>query len=637
MRIGLTAKLSLGFLLVIIIVGILAIFAGTNMIANGIVQQAQNKVKSDLNAAREIYRENIGDIQDLIRFNAERILIKEALAANDIKQLIRLLGEVRVKERLDILTITNQNGKVILRLRNPKVNGDFPENNILRKAVENKEVISSTIILSRDELLKEGEDLADQAYFKIIPTPKAKPTTKEEETSGMALIAAVPIIDIQGNFIGVLYGGRLLNRDYTIVDKIKHVVFLAETYKERDIGTATIFQSDLRISTNVRQIDGRRAIGTRVSEIVNEQVLEKGKPWVDRAFVVNDWYITAYEPIRDITGNIIGILYVGILEAKFTDMRENAIKTFLGIVLLGIFIAIIISHLLSRGILKPLRRIFIASRRIAKGDLDVEVAVDGKDEIAELGTSFNYMTSALKKRDEQLKEMTRQQLMRSERLATLGQLAAGVAHEINNPIAGILTYIRLIQKRIAKAPDCGDNDMKRYLTIMERETDRCGTIVRNLLDFARQSEPNLKSVDVNIIINESLELLDHKLRLQNIEIVKQYGKIPQIIGDFAQLQQSFMNLILNASESMENGGKLTINTQLAEGMVEIEFIDTGKGIPKENLTKIFEPFFTTKSKGTGLGLSVVFGIINRHQGEIEIKSDIGKGTIFIIRLPKSIK
>jgi two-component system NtrC family sensor kinase len=637
MRIGLTAKLSLGFFLVIIIVGILAIVAGTNMIANGIIQQAQNKVKSDLNAAREIYRENIGDIQDLIRFNAERILIKEALAAKNIKQLIRLLGEVRIKERLDILTITDQNGKVILRLRNPKNNGDYPENNVLKQAVKKKEVISSTIILPHEELLKEGQDLADQSSFKIIPTPKAKPTTKEEETSGMALIAAVPIIDIQGNFIGILYGGRLLNRDYTIVDKIKHVVFLAETYKGRDIGTATIFQSDLRISTNVRQLDGKRAIGTRVSEIVYEQVLEKGKPWVDRAFVVNDWYITAYEPIRDITGNIIGILYVGILEAKFTDMRENAIKTFLGIVLLGIFIAITISHLLSRGILKPLRRIFIASRRIAKGDLDVQVAVDGKDEIAELGTSFNYMTSALKKRDEQLKEMTRQQLMRSERLATLGQLAAGVAHEINNPIAGILTYIRLIQKRITKAPDCGDNDLKRYLTIMERETDRCGTIVRNLLDFARQSEPNLKSVDVNIIINESLELLDHKLRLQNIEIEKQYGKTPQIIGDFAQLQQSFMNLILNASEAMENGGKLTIKTQLAEGMVEIEFIDTGKGIPKENLTKIFEPFFTTKQKGTGLGLSVVFGIINRHQGEIEIKSDIGKGTIFTIRLPKTIK
>jgi two-component system NtrC family sensor kinase len=196
-----------------------------------------------------------------------------------------------------------------------------------------------------------------------------------------------------------------------------------------------------------------------------------------------------------------------------------------------------------------------------------------------------------------------------------------------------------MRKRLEKKTDSssGDGDFKRYLAIMERETDRCGTIVRNLLDFARQSEPNLKTVDVSVIINESLELLAHKLRLQNIEVDKQYSKIPQIIADFAQLQQTFMNLILNAAEAMENGGKLTITTRIADEMVEIEFTDTGKGIPQENLAKIFEPFFTTKSKGTGLGLSVVYGIINRHQGEIEVKSQVSKGTTFTIRLPKSIK
>ena len=637
MRIGLTAKLSLGFLLVITIVGILAIFAGTNLITNGIVQQAQNKVKSDLNAAREIYLENLGDIKDIIRLHAERILVRNALLSRNTKQLIALLGDARIKERLDILTITDKNGRIVLRLRNQSSAGDQPDNELVRQVLNKKEVVTSTLILSKGELMKEGEDLANQAYFKIQPTPKAKPTTKEEETSGMALLAAVPIFDTEGNFIGVMYGGRLLNRDYTIVDKIKDVVFQGETYKGKDIGTSTLFQSDLRISTNVRQLDGTRAVGTRIAENVFDQVLVKGKSYTDRAFVVNNWYITAYEPIRDISGNIIGVLYVGILEEKFSDMKQNATKTFLGIVLLGIIIATIISHILSRSILKPLRKIVDASRQIAKGNLDYQVMIDSRDEMSEVGTSFNLMASSLKKRDEQLKEMTRQQLMRSERLATLGQLAAGVAHEINNPIAGILTYIRLIQKRLAKSSDSGDNDFKRYLAIMERETDRCGTIVRNLLDFARQSEPNLKSVDVNIIINESLALLDHKLRLQNIEVEKRYGKIPQIIGDFAQLQQTFMNLILNASEAMEKGGKLTIATKIDNDMVEIEFTDTGKGIPQENLTKVFEPFFTTKQKGTGLGLSVVFGIINRHQGEIEVKSQVGKGTTFTIRLPRSIK
>ncbi|MEO0093940.1 MAG: cache domain-containing protein [candidate division WOR-3 bacterium] len=637
MKLGLTAKLSLGFLFVIILVGVLAILAGTNMIANGIIQQAQNKVKSDLNAAREIYQEYLGDIKDVIRLHAERILVREAIKARDKARLISLLGEVRFKERLDILTITDNKGQVILRLRNPKVSGDQPNNELLRRVLEQKEVMASTLILSKEELIKEGEDLANQAYFKILPTPKAKPTTKEEETSGMVLLAAVPIFDNNGNFIGVLYGGRLLNRDYTIVDKIKNVVFQSETYKGKDIGTATIFQGDLRISTNVRQLDGTRAVGTRIAANVYDQVLVRGKSYTDRAFVVNNWYITAYEPIRDLFGNIIGVLYVGILEDKFADLRRNAVMTFLAIVVAGIVIAFVISHLLARSILKPLKAIVDASKRIAGGNFNYQVKIKTRDELSELGESFNFMVASLKERDERLKEVTRQQLMRSERLATLGQLAAGVAHEINNPIAGILTYIRLIRKKLEKSASIGDGDFKRYLAIMERETDRCGTIVRNLLDFARQSEPNLKSVDVNMIINESLELLDHKLRLQNIEVEKRYAKIPLIIGDFAQLQQSFMNIILNAAEAMENGGKLTITTRTADTMVEIEFADTGKGIPQENLTKIFEPFFTTKPKGTGLGLSVVFGIINRHQGEIDVKSEVGKGTTFIIRLPKNIK
>lgn len=637
MRIGLTAKLILGFLLVIAIIGILAIIAGTNLIANGIVQQAQNKVKSDLNAAREIYLDYLNDIKDIIRLNAERILVRKALTEKDFKRLKFLLGDTRIKERLDILTITDHTGRVIIRLRNPDSYGDIVNNELIKRVLKDREAAAATTILPKEELMKEGSDLALQAYFKIFPTPKAKPTTKQEETSGMLLLAAVPIFGMNDSFIGVMYGGRLLNRDYTIVDKIKNVVFQNETYKGKDIGTATIFQDDLRISTNVRQVDGTRAVGTRIAANVYDQVLIKGKSYTDRAFVVNNWYITAYEPIRDILGNIIGVLYVGILEEKYKDMKDKATSTFLGIVLFGIIISTVVANLLARSILKPLSKIVYASRQIAKGNLDYQVIIDTKDEVSEVGESFNLMVSSLKKRDEQFKEMTRQQLMRSERLATLGQLAAGVAHEINNPISGILTYIRLIRKRLEKIPNLGDGDFKRYLAIMERETDRCGIIVRSLLDFARQSEPNLKSVDVNIIINESLELLDHKLRLQNIEVEKQFGKIPLIVGDFAQLQQSFMNLILNASEAMEKGGKLTISTRLVGEMVEIEFTDTGKGIPQENLTKIFEPFFTTKPKGTGLGLSVVFGIIHRHQGEIEVKSEVGKGTSFFIRLPKSLK
>ncbi|MEO0083499.1 MAG: cache domain-containing protein [candidate division WOR-3 bacterium] len=631
----LTFKFTLAFLLIACIIGGGAIWVGVRIIADGIIKQAQNKVTSDLNAAREIYLENLDDIKDLLRLSAERTLVKEALIIKSRKDLYNLLNWVKTKENLDFLSITDPNSNVILRLGNPNLYGDRSQNEVVKYILRKQEPTASTIILSQEELLKEGGPaLADKARFEILPTPMAKPTTKQVETDGMVQMAAVPIFSPTGEFLGILYGGRLLNRNYTIVDKIKDIVFRNEKYKGKDIGTATIFQGDLRISTNVLTNEGERAVGTRIAANVYDKVLVQGESYYDRAFVVNNYYLTAYEPIRDINGKVIGVLYVGILEEKYRDMYKRAITSFIAVVLIGMFSAILISHFLARMILKPLRELVVASKQIAKGNLDYRIKNHGGDEIGELGSAFNFMASSLKERDEQLKEYTRQQIMKSERLTTLGELAAGVAHEINNPLTGVLTYIRLIQKRLDKRCD-EDGDFRRYLEKVEKETARCSTIVKNLLDFARQSEPNLKSIDVNLVIKESLDLLEHRLRLQNIELEKKLNAVPQITADFSQLQQVFMNIIINAIEAMEKGGKLTIETKADDKlkMVVVEFTDTGCGIPKDKLTQIFDPFYTTKPKGTGLGLSVVYGIISRHKGEIDVKSEVGKGTTFTIRLP----
>jgi two-component system, NtrC family, sensor kinase len=208
---------------------------------------------------------------------------------------------------------------------NPKMSGDsLTEDPFVKEAISNK-TLSGTQVLLREELLKEGEALANKAFFLLIPTPKGKPVEKLEQTSGMVLKSAHPVVDVNGQVLGALVGGILINRNYEIVDRIKNIFFRDAKYKGKEIGTATIFLEDCRISTNVIDKKGNRAVGTRVSGDVYEQVLERGLPWIQRAYVVDDWYITAYEPIRDFGDKIVGILYVGILETKYTVLKERLI------------------------------------------------------------------------------------------------------------------------------------------------------------------------------------------------------------------------------------------------------------------------------------------------------------------------
>ena len=634
MKRSLRTKLIISFLAVILLCGLVATLVAVRLIGTGIINQAQDKVRIDLNSARHIYQDEIQEVKAILRFSAQRFFIKDALLEKDIETLKGKLEEIRKRESLDILTLTDENGWVIIRSRNPSVNGDNQAHDeLVSRALSGVEAIAATVIVPRKELVKEGEDVAEQAYMKFIPTPKAKPSLEPEQTSAMCIKAAAPVFGYDGKLLGVLYGGNLLNRNYGIVDRIKEIVYQGVKYKGKDIGTATIFQGDLRISTNVRTEDGSRAIGTRVSEEVYEQVLEKGLSWIARAFVVNNWYISAYEPIKDINGKIIGVLYVGILEEKFMDMRQRTIAIFLGIMLAGMIIALVVSSFLANSVLQPVKHLVSASGQWAKGNLDFRVKTTGKDEIAQLTETFNVMASSLKERDEQLKEYTSRQIMKSERLATLGQLAAGVAHEINNPLGAILMYTHLALED-TKEEDVLHKNLEKAVT----EASRCKDIVKGLLDFARQTEPKVEQWDVNEIIERTLGVVENQALFQNVKIAKVLcSSLPRVLMDVSQMQQVFTNIVLNAAEAMEGKGKLTVATGMAHDNehIEVEFTDTGCGIGPEIREKMFDPFFTTKEvgRGTGLGLAVSHGIIARHRGSIEVKSEQGKGTSFIIRLP----
>lgn len=640
MHLTLRAKLVVSFIAVIVISGIVSMYVGVRLIGDEIIRQAQDKVRVDLNSAREIYLEELNRIKYVVRLTATRFFMKQSLGSNNIELMKSELIKIREQESLDILTVTDEQGIVLYRTRNSGVYGDDQsQSDIIKHVIENRDISASTEIVPRGELMKEGEFLAERAYFKFVPTPKAKPRPKGEETSGMMMKVAAPIVNDSGRLLGVLYGGILLNRQYGIVDKIKETVYQGEIYKGKDIGTATIFQGDLRISTNVKRENGTRAIGTRVSEEVYDQIFIKGFPWIERAFVVNDWYITAYEPIKKFSGEVIGILYVGILEKKYADMRRATMLYFLGLTLAGIVVAVFFSYFLARRILQPIRNLVFASERLAQGDLSHRVNLKSKDLIGKLGDTFNFMAQSLRERDEKLKEQAQQTIQESGRLATVGQLAAGVAHELNNPLGGVLMYSHLLLEKL------DENDSNREnLEKIANQATRCKKIVKGLLDFSRQTEPKVELSDINELLNQTMMLVENQAVFQNITITKKLlFSLPKVMVDESQMQQVFINIALNAAEAIEEkdknkvDGEFIIQTQIADNgqSLEISFTDTGCGIPEENIKRLFEPFFTTKEvgHGTGLGLAISYGIIQSNNGTITVKSQVGKGTTFTIRLP----
>jgi len=230
---------------------------------------------------------------------------------------------------------------------------------------------------------------------------------------------------------------------------------------------------------------------------------------------------------------------------------------------------------------------------------------------------------------------TQEGLIQAEKLTSLGQMAAAVAHEVNNPLAGVLVYTQLLAKKINSDTFSKESALE-YLSKMESELTRSTKLIRNLLDFARQSPPRFWEVNINEVVNRSFDLAAHSAQLQHVDVVKELApSLPDITADFDQLQQVCTNLIMNAIQAMPEGGELTIRTSNDSSQVKIEVQDTGVGISPENMRKLFTPFFTTKRevKGVGLGLAVSYGIIQRHKGKIEVQSKEGEGTTFTVYLP----
>jgi two-component system NtrC family sensor kinase len=646
--ISLRLRLTLGALLPLIVAIVVCSLIGAYIINSQISSQAQDKVRTDLNSAREVYLNEIAHVRDVVRLSAK------AIENGDRSAVATLLAAQREHEQLDILTAVDPDGRVLYRAGNPKTYGDLRSNDpMVVRALAGK-VSAGSEVLPPEQLALEGAALATQATIQVLPTPHAKPSDKQLERSGMVLIASAPIREKSGRIIGALYGGILLNGNNALVDKIKRIVYEGIRFQGEDVGTATIFLDDLRITTNVQTVDGKRAIGTRLSGEVYDRVIVNKEKWVDRAFVVKDWYFSAYEPILDINGRVIGSLYVGMLERPYAAVKRNVTYIFGAVLLLGSLLGLVVSGYIGKRLARPIKELQNLVKRFSAGERGVQIAVTTKDEIGDLAAEFNQMTLELagqeeeirclnrdlerkvRERTAELEEKTlqlikaREELVRAEKLAAVGELAAGVAHEINNPMAIIRGNTELLRMALA-----AEDPNLEEVDIIYRQVSRVERIVANLLRFARREKRQLVATALSPLLDEILGQVGHQVSLDGITVVKQYQEqFCEVAGDSEQLRQVFTNLILNAVQAMPDGGVLTVSAAApASGECSVTIADTGFGIAAENIEQVFNPFFTTRAAGTGLGLAVSYGIVRDHGGRLEVESVPGKGAQFHVVLP----
>jgi len=514
-------------------------------------------------------------------------------------------------------------------------------------------------LFGADDLLMINVALAEQAELLLIPTEAAVPTDQVAETRGMVIHTAAPV-SINGSQ-RVLVGGILLNRNLDFIDTINTLVYQRKNTAEDPRGTATLFLEDVRISTNVRLFENVRALGTRVSAEVRSAVLDEGQTWLDRAFVVNDWYISGYLPIYDSFERRIGMLYVGFLEEPFRLVKRDAIAmmwiAFIGILL--VFIPVFLR--LAGGIFSPLERMTQTMRRVETGDLAARNNLNRTvGEIAEVSQHLDHLLDQVQERDKQLREWaddlnirveertaqlqeanqkletTYQQLVMSEKLASIGEITAGVAHEINNPVAVIQGNVDVVRLTLGERAE----PVKTELDLIDRQIMRIGGIVGKLLQFARPDDYGKYEEYVNLrdVTQDSLGLVDHVYASKDIDVHLDLAHIPDVKINPSELQQVIINLIINAVQAMDGKGTLIIRTHPSERGgkqgVCLAFQDSGPGISEDTINTIFDPFFTTKrAKGTGLGLSISQTIIQTAGGIITAENHPEGGALMSIWLP----
>lgn len=512
-------------------------------------------------------------------------------------------------------------------------------------------------VLQPADLQQLAPELMHRLAIPLVPTPNAAHSDRDRESRAMVAVTVRLVRDGLDRPAGLLAGGVLLNQNLDFVDHINHIVYPEGSLPFGSQGTATLFLDDVRITTNVRLFQDQRAIGTRVSQAVRQAVLDEGRTWLDRAFVVNDWYVSAYEPLIDADEQRIGMLYVGFLEQPFRWVRLALLALMALIFLITMALAAWFSLRWARSIFRPVERMNRTMQRVQDGDGTARVGpLAAQDELGALAGHLDELLDRVAEKTEALQrwgqeldvrvaertaelaasnaslQQAQRQLIKSEKLAVIGQLAASVAHEINNPIAVMQGNLDLMRETLGPAAVPVQTEMR----LLDEQIERMRLIVQQLLQHARPEEyaGYVEPLDVNDTVRACLVLVNHRLVQTQIAVVQQLEALHRVACNRQELQQVVINLLINAIGAMPQGGTLTLATRDTPEGTCIEVHDTGPGLSTEVQQRLFQPFFTTRRDGNGLGLSISLGLVERYGGDIRAANHTeGPGAVFTVRLP----
>lgn len=752
-RIG-TKLIVSSLLITVLLMSILAL-ATNHIISARMKEDAQEAISHNLKAAWiQFYARGYQMKYGMAQASME-VGIKKALKDREKAFFQRQMAAWKIyRPYVDLWTVVDQQGKVIARLNN-NISGDaLSFEGLIEEAMGKKEAIISTELISKEMVLKENLQVVEGTLGEgDLEAPLERGVSLGE---GMMLIVITPVLGDDGNTLGAIITGDLLNNDS----------FVPDTLAEKIPGSlVTIAQKGINISTNVKRKDGRRAIGRLLPpEVIAE--INKGHSYKGKIEVTTGEYLSAFDPIIDYKGRVIGALFVGVPKEKFIELQHKNVFVIGTITFIGLLIAFVATYTITQKIIRPIKELTAETIKVAEVHkatseelglaLSMNVPGDIRDEVYQLTYAFHQMMESIKAskiklrtwneklqqqrsfietlinslplslhvvdrqfnivawnkareagplrfKEEEIigrnflelvdlearevletdfkevfqtglilqteqeshfdgekrvfrvtkvpiyenkeityvaclgEDITEQkqmelQMITSEKLAAAGQLAAGIAHEVNNPLGGILNCLYNLKNK-----NLIPERRKEYILSMEDGIRRVQKIVKQLLEFSQQHEVEFSLVDINTLIDRTVSLIRYSLLDRDeISIETDLDKgLPEVIIDSHKMEQVLINLILNAVQAIDDRGVVKIKTSFYNGWCRIEVSDTGCGISPEILPKIFDPFFTTKGvdKGTGLGLSVSRGIIERHRGKIEVKSKVGKGTTFIVRLP----